>query len=290
MTTPPPEYQGNRDPYQPYQDPPITQSQPPTPGPGYTSYNQPGYDQPVPPPYGGQQPYGQQPYGQQPYGQQPYGQQPYGQYGQQPYGQPYGQVAKAGTNGFAIAAFVLSFCGGLLSVIFAIVALVQIKKTGQGGKGLAIAALSITGLWVAVLAVAVVLAALDEPKRDANGNVTTDGNVSVTSVKTGDCIKTLKETGALFSLPVVPCSQAHEGEVAGEFTLAGTTYPGEAAIDSQALDKCGAILEQYTSPATIAQVEDLYYLYPRSTDWNKGSKTVTCIALTSATHTGSVKG
>lgn len=285
MTTPPPEYQGNPDPYRPYQDPTPFQGQPPVPpqapppppasqppGQAYTAYHQPGYnDQPVSSPYGQPQPYGQQ-----------------------PYGQPYGQVAPPppppGTNGFAIASLVLSFCGGVLSVIFGIIALVQIKKTGQKGKGLAIAGLAISGVWVLVIAVGVVFAILDGPARDADGNITSDGSVSVNSLKTGDCIKSLKESGALFSLPVVPCAQAHEGEVAGEFTLTGTSYPGEAAIEAQALAKCEALLTAYTSATTLEQVDDLYYLYPRSSDWSKGSKTVTCIALTAATHTGSVRG
>ncbi len=49
-----------------------------------------------------------------------------------------------GTNGWAIAAFVLGILGGtILSVIFAIVALFQTIDRRQRGRGLAIAALAI---------------------------------------------------------------------------------------------------------------------------------------------------
>jgi hypothetical protein len=82
----------------------------------------------------------QQPYGQQPYGQQPYGQQPYGQ----PYG--YGRPVDTGTNGMAIAGFVLSFFCSVLGLIFSIVGLNQIKERGQGGRGLAIAGIVISVL------------------------------------------------------------------------------------------------------------------------------------------------
>ena len=55
---------------------------------------------------------------------------------------PYPQPKK--TNGMAIAGFVLSFVCGILGLIFSAVALSQIGKTGEGGKGLATAGLVIS--------------------------------------------------------------------------------------------------------------------------------------------------
>ena len=55
---------------------------------------------------------------------------------------PYPQQRK--TNGMAIAGFVLSFFCGILGLIFSAVGLSQIGKTGEGGKGLAIAGLVIS--------------------------------------------------------------------------------------------------------------------------------------------------
>jgi hypothetical protein len=84
---------------------------------------------------GNQQPQYQQPQIQQPQYQQPQIQQPqYQQY----------SANAAKTNGMAIAAFVLSlFCCNLLAVIFGHMAISQINRTGEGGKGLATAALII---------------------------------------------------------------------------------------------------------------------------------------------------
>lgn len=50
-------------------------------------------------------------------------------------------VQNTGTNGMAIASFVCAFLCSLLAVIFGHIALSQIGKTGQGGRGLAIAGL-----------------------------------------------------------------------------------------------------------------------------------------------------
>lgn len=109
-----------------------------------------------------QDPEGQQPYG---YGQPDYGQQqmPYGQvpgYGYGPPGTPYGPAM--GNNGLAIASMVIGIVGlitcglligPILAVVFGHVSLNQINRTGQNGRGMAIAG-TVLG-WVGI-AIAVV--------------------------------------------------------------------------------------------------------------------------------------
>ncbi|WP_255447673.1 DUF4190 domain-containing protein, partial [Schumannella sp. 10F1B-5-1] len=109
----------------------------------------------------------QQPYGQpaQPQ-QQPYGQpaQPYGQ--PQGYAQPgayaYQPVAAAKTNTLAIISLVLAFVVSLGAVITGHIALNQIKRTGEGGRGLALAGLIIgyVGIAVGVIYFAIVIIAI----------------------------------------------------------------------------------------------------------------------------------
>lgn len=61
------------------------------------------------------------------------------------------------TSGWAIASLVLGIVGGVvLSVIFGIVALGKIRDTGQKGRGMAIAGIVLSGVWVVVLVLAVV--------------------------------------------------------------------------------------------------------------------------------------
>ena len=50
-------------------------------------------------------------------------------------------VQNAGTNGMAIASLVCAFVCSILAVIFGHIALSQIGKSGQGGRGLAVAGL-----------------------------------------------------------------------------------------------------------------------------------------------------
>ncbi len=141
------------------QSPMPTEQYPGYPPPSYTpttesaaQYQQPQY----------QQPQYQQPQYQQPQYQQPQYQQP-GQYQQSAqYGSPGhfgGYVQPVGTNGLAIASLVTVIVGGcfyglgaIVAIILGVVALNQIKQTGQQGRGLAIAGIavgaSVIALWL----------------------------------------------------------------------------------------------------------------------------------------------
>ncbi len=122
-------------------------------------------------PYGQQAPYGQQP----PYqGAPPPYMDPQGQYvdpqaygGQQPYAYGYyqqgygGGMPQPGTNGLAIASMVLGiiwiyWLGSLLAVIFGHIALSQTARTGQGGRGMAIAGVVLGWVGLAFLAVFII--------------------------------------------------------------------------------------------------------------------------------------
>ncbi|HWF28505.1 MAG TPA: DUF4190 domain-containing protein [Mycobacterium sp.] len=90
------------------------------------------------------------------YGSQP----PPGGYGYQPPPQ------RIGTNGMAIASLVCSLfgwlciIGGILGIIFGFLALGQIKQSGQGGRGMAIAGIVIGVVVTALVIFAGILGAL----------------------------------------------------------------------------------------------------------------------------------
>ncbi|WP_430336243.1 DUF4190 domain-containing protein [Rhodococcus sp. ACT016] len=66
------------------------------------------------------------------------------------YGQPsYMQPRNTGTNVFAILALIFGFLGGLLAIVFGHIALNQIYRTGEQGRGLAIAGLVLGYMFLA---------------------------------------------------------------------------------------------------------------------------------------------
>lgn len=298
---------------------------------------QPAYGQP--PAYGEQPPYGQQQPG---YGQQQpgYGQPSYGgadhtqqlpQYGQPAYGaptsgnpyggpisgQPYGAVAPAGsgkTNGFAIASLIFGIFGGiLLSVIFGIVALSQIKKRGDKGKGMAITGLVLSGVWTVlacVIGVVFFFIAADKEDPDLTSGFNPTPGVSqqatpqgqgsketltkLENLKVGQCVNGIVDSsgGTLSRLPVIACAQPHEGEVVSIFKLTGgSTYPGDDEVEQQSQDKCFDALDRYSPSTKDDQSISIFYLQPTKQTWAAGDRTVICMALfEKEKRVGSIKG
>jgi peptidyl-prolyl cis-trans isomerase B (cyclophilin B) len=74
-----------------------------------------------------------------PPGYEPPPQQPYGYAQQQGYPQQYAAPMPTGTNGLAIASLICAFFVPIVAIILGHIALNQIKKTGQEGRGLALA-------------------------------------------------------------------------------------------------------------------------------------------------------
>ncbi len=146
-SAPPPDWQPQPPPY----GAPPGWTPPPPPPPPYAA--PPGWTPPPPPP----SPYGAPPGWQPP----PYAGPP--AYGTPPGGYPAYGYPPAGyyqpqtTNGFSIAALICSivlgwvpFLGGVLGVTFGLIGLRQCKRTGQRGRGLAIAGIVIGAVAIAL--------------------------------------------------------------------------------------------------------------------------------------------
>ncbi|WP_305093539.1 DUF4190 domain-containing protein [Prescottella sp. R16] len=136
-------------PVDPAQQPPAG-GFPQFPGPGFG----PGPQYGPPPQFGQPQQFGTPGYGQpQPYGQMPpsYPTAPYGGYPQHP--------VPVGTNGLAIGSLIASSLGffygfpALVGIVLGVLALGQIKRTGQQGRGLAIAGIVVGGVFVTLFLV-----------------------------------------------------------------------------------------------------------------------------------------
>lgn len=277
--------------------------------PAYGAPAAPVYGAPAAPGYGQQptQPFGAQPpaaqaYGAQPYGAQPPAGQPYGgapqapQYGAQPqYGTPYGAAAGgyqqqyAGapkTDGLAIASLVTSLLGfSAIGLGLGIGALRRIKRTGAGGRGLAIAgivigAVSIVAVLVFVLFTVVLGAsgAFDDIETVDTGTSTwddgtdttddtagdtadgsTDGDVYmdlddtvlpdyslVTGLQVGTCLM-YAGTYDLSGSEQVDCSEVHDMEIVSLIEMSGPVELSLSAPDAA---------WQQASTACESQVED----------------------------------
>ncbi|GAA3391395.1 DUF4190 domain-containing protein [Streptomyces roseoviridis] len=257
------------DPFQPPQDSPAPQ-QPPQP---------PRQGGPVPGPYASPGPYTSPPPG--PYG--PYG--PGGPGGAPGVPGPYG-VPRQSTNGLAVASLVSGIvcCLPPLGLVFGLIALPQIRKKQQKGKGMAITGIVLSSLACLMMALGFTSGSFADAWREFDkGMDEAAADQSPFSLRKGDCFRVdgKLETYAT-DVKTVPCTTPHEGEVSGGFKITGfTRWPGEDAIDRIAEDRCQKVNSAYALD-TWAVPEDAltYYYLPSKESWRLGDRAVTCTLAT----------
>ncbi len=240
----------------------------------------------IPPPYGPPHPHGpQDPPGQYPagphQGAQPPPQYPYGgQPGFAPYGLygPYGPRPPVAVNGVAIAALVLGILCFLPAVglVLGLIALRQIKRRGERGRGMAVAGavLSSVGLalWTLMLATGAAADFWEGVKDGARAE-------SVLALREGDCFNSPTGLeGWADEATKVPCAREHDGEVFALVDLPGGAYPGEDSLTGTADDRCydlldGYVMDRWALPDTV----DVYYYLPTAESWRFGDRGITCV-------------
>lgn len=168
--------------------------------------------------------------------------------------------------------------GVLISVVCGIVGLNKAKQ-GQGGRGMAIAGLVLSGLWVVLIVVGIVIFVL-----------VGKGTVTATDVAMGDCLKEIPADGArVTTVKTVGCDESHAGEVFAVLMMPEGDFPGQPAIDEYS-DKCGPALASYSPGAMRDDTIQMYVLYPTVETWEQGDRAVTCVAILDPPRTGSIKG
>ena len=186
-----------------------------------------------------------------------------------------GPPRPTGRNGLAIASLILGIlgiCGFslVLGLILGIAALVQINRTGQPGRGMAIAGIVLSLLWAGGLVIGVVYIA---------GKARTLGTTpTIVGLEVGECYNTPPVFGA--DATKTACTGPHDGEVFDTVPLKGYLegeYPGEDYLESQAKSGCEAkraakFGANYTPPVEA----DLAVFYPYSAAWKARKFTAVC--------------
>ncbi|MFC8623983.1 DUF4190 domain-containing protein [Streptomyces anulatus] len=205
-----------------------------------------------------------------------------------PYG-PWQPAPRPPLSGLAVASLVLSLliCLAPLGLVLGIVALVRIPGNGKRGKGLAVAGTAVGG---AVVALATLLLVVGGVRFDA---WTTEGGEafgprdtetgSLFDLREDDCFT---PTGGLptpggdrlksMSAKVVPCDEAHQGQVYGSFELEGGAFPGAGAIAAEAHKGCAPLLHDFALDTVTLPRVQMYYYHPEGASWARGNRTVLC--------------
>lgn len=190
--------------------------------------------------------------------------------------------ARPPIDGFAVASLISGILALIpLAVTFGPIALSRIARTGARGRALAITGLALGGTWAVAAAIAVAVLITQRPP------AATAVFPKVFSLRTGDCINSAPN--GLSRLHVLSCGQPHDGEVFSTFRLAGSHYPGAAALRQKANQGCGSRLSGYMNPQLAAMLNEAYF-YPSPGAWAAGERTVVCtVRSPGGKLTGSVR-
>lgn len=204
-------------------------------------------------------------------------------------GSPYagypGQGQAQGTSGWAIAALVCGIVGlSLLGLIFGLVALSKIRKTGLRGKGLAIAGISVSGIWI-LLAVGIVGAAGSHSSGSSGpspGGGSGAASVSVFSLRAGQCFDNPAGASTVTYVPVMPCSRPHNAQIFATFNLHGSSnfdYPGLGTVRQLATNGCNARINAALDKPKLTNLMSIRFIFPTLGSWLTGHRTVACMIV-----------
>jgi hypothetical protein len=168
-----------------------------------------------------------------------------------------------------------------VGLILGVIALAQIKRRGERGRGLAIGGIVMSSIGLALLVIAFATGGahdfwegLKDGTRNARGNGVTF------SVQKGECFNAPGGSleGEAYDVDKVPCSGKHQAEVFANFRLPGGGYPGDAAIGRKADEGCYALRSTYAMDSwAIPDDVDVYYFTPTRQSWVYGDREVTCM-------------
>jgi hypothetical protein len=241
------------------------------------------------------QPYGPPPRDVPPYGPPgatpPYGQPgPYGwpQPGFQGYpGYPGWQQGPREWSGYAITSLVTGILGfacclWAVGIGFGIAALRTIPRRNQRGRGMAIAGIVLSCLWVVLSVVLVATGAVgrakqhgafDLPAPSVSASGLLPGRETIYDLKPGDCFDKPDDSAtSAYEVSSKPCWGPHYGEVYALATLDDSSFPGDQQVLHEADQGCSAKMTDYLgATATLPDAVKIRFFHPTASTWTNPS-------------------
>lgn len=199
----------------------------------------------------------------------------------------------------------------IVGVVLAVIVLVEgYRDPRDRGKGMAIAALVIAGLWAFALVASIVAAAVSPPPNGGPSAPPTPGSledlrtgnelqqVDPAELRVGDCLDDAAVSGLetgddveAGSVTLVPCRRLHDLETYRIVELEGDAYPGVDDVRRSAGEGCTAAFKPYVGVSIDRSTLDFWYYYPTEASWRLNDHAVTCVVGDPQAKTaGTLKG
>nr|WP_241732225.1 septum formation family protein [Galbitalea soli] len=106
------------------------------------------------------------------------------------------------------------------------------------------------------------------------------GEIATGRLTVGQCVDDRHTAGTLATVPVVPCSAAHDSEVFDVFALPDGAFPGDAEVTHRAITGCSAAFTTFTGVAPASTVTlDFSWFFPTAASWKRGDRGIQCLVF-----------
>lgn len=198
---------------------------------------------------------------------------------------PDGREYRPGSNGRAIAALCCGILGfvpfaSIAAIVLGILALAQLRRVVQNGRGMAVIGIVLGSLWVAGALALVVFALTSSPDRAESGALVPGQTVEVSDLRPGDCFDGVPATDGtpMTDATSVACSEPHEGQLAAVVTLPAGPWPGQKDAALRAASTCSTAVPSGLRVEDSGRVQ-LIYLYPSTQASWRIDRSVACILV-----------
>lgn len=197
------------------------------------------------------------------------------------------------SNTLAVIALICAVlpCGvtWIAAIVLAIIVLVRAKKGTVRGRGMAIAALLISVVWLIAAAIGTVLLFNEVTKYDAARDAN-EGTISTDMIRSGDCFSELPEGEEISTVEIIPCAKEHHGEVFAVFSISPEEGASQDDIYDLAQEGCASRFEDFVG-TSIRETELEYSLIAPDKDAVDFDDDVSCyLYQPGKVSTGSLEG
>jgi hypothetical protein len=141
----------------------------------------------------------------------------------------------------------------------------------------------------------------NDPKRNADNEVTRAARIDVFALSVGDCLPAVEEPGDYTQVDVVPCADPHHDEVFFEFALTTENLPTEEELVTQIEAECVPAFADFVGVDYFESILALRWVSPTQETWDQANdRMVQCIVyepdpedttgMAALDVTGSLKG
>lgn len=113
----------------------------------------------------------------------------------------------------------------------------------------------------------------------------------VFTVKVGFCLNDGDATGEVSEVNVIDCASPHDSEAYKSVIMADGDFPGETAVDDQAVSECTSAFSGFVGIDYETSTLDFSYYYPTEDSWGSGDREILCLVVDpNGKTTGTLEG